>query len=242
MRAEIAKLRLLPLPRWTVVAVLTGVVLTGLLLDVFPREDGAGFIGLMSSVADLLMEIAAIVLGAWAATLEFNSGTLQRTLTAQADRSRVLIAKLTVLLLTVTLLGLAVAAAGGGLVDLATHQHGIDVDRGDLARAMFANVPGPIFAAAVAFGLGLLTRSLGGALTVALTFVFVLTGILGFLPAVNRLMYTKFEGDLTSRLADDVVAGGPEVHSLPVALLGVVVWAAALLVPGWARFLRSDLK
>jgi ABC-2 type transport system permease protein len=242
MKAEIAKLRLLPLPRWTAVAVIAGVVLTGLLLDVFPRQEGAAFISVMSTVSSLLMEIAAIVLGAWAATLEFNSGTLQRTLTAQADRSRVLIAKLTVLLLAITILGLAIAAAAGGLVDLATHQHGIEVDRGDLARALFANVPGPIFAAAVSFGLGLLTRSLGGAITVALTFIFVLTGILGFLPSVNRLMYTKFEGDLTSRLAGEVVAGGPEVHSLPVALLGVVAWALVLLVPGWIRFLRSDLK
>ena len=241
MNAELTKLRLLPLPRWTAVTVLAGVVITGAILDIFPREDDAGFISVMSTVASLLMEIAGIVLGAWAATLEFNSGTLQRTLTAQADRTRVLAAKLGVLVLTVAALGIAVAVTGAGLVDVATTQNGIDLDLGDLARVMFANVPAAVAVAVVAFGLGLLTRSLGGAITVALTFVFVLAGVLSFLPALNRLMYATFEGDMTSRLAGEVVPG-VEVHSLPVAVLGVIAWALVILVPGWLRFLRADLK
>ncbi|WP_029431734.1 ABC transporter permease [Blastococcus sp. URHD0036] len=241
MNAELLKLRLLALPRWTAIAVLGGVVVTGAMLDVFPRDDGAAFIGVMGTVTSLLTEIAAIVLGAWAATLEFNSGALQRTLTAQADRSRVLLAKLGVLVLAVAALAIAAAAAAGGLVDVVTRQQGIDLDRGELARTLFANVPAAITVTVVAFGLGLLTRSIGGAITVALTFVLVLPGLLVFLPAVNRLVYATFEGDMTSRLAGDV-APGVEVHSLPVAVLGVVVWAVVLLVPGWLRFLRDDLK
>jgi ABC-type transport system involved in multi-copper enzyme maturation permease subunit len=235
------KLRLLALPRWTAVAVLGGVVVTGAMLDVFPRDDGAAFIGVMSNVASALTEIAAIVLGAWAATLEFGSGTLQRTLTAQADRTRVLVAKLGVLVLAVAALAIAAAAAGGGLIDIVTRQQGIDVDRGDLAQAMFGNVPAAITVSVVAFGLGLLTRSIGGAITVALTVVLVLPGILLILPDVNRFMYATFEGDMTSRLTGNV-APGADVHSLPVAVLGVVVWALVLLVPGWLRFLRDDLK
>lgn len=241
MTAELLKLRLLALPRWTAVAVLAGVVVTGAMLDVFPRDDGAAFIGVMSSVASLLTEVAAIVLGAWAATLEFGSGTLQRTLTAQADRTRVLLAKLGVLVLAVAALAIAAAAAGGGLVDVVTRQQGIDLDRGDLAQAMFANVPAAIAVAVLSFGLGLLARSLSGAITVTLTFVLVLPGILSLLPDVNRFMYATFEGDMTNRLAGGVPPGA-EVHSLPVAVLGVVVWAAVLLVPGWLRFLRDDLR
>ena len=235
------KLRLLALPRWTAVAVLGGVVVVGTLLDVFPQDDGADFIRLMGTATFLLPEIAAIVLGAWAATLEFGSGTLQRTLTAQADRSRVLLAKLGVLVLAVAALALAAALAGGGLVDLVTRQQGVDLDRGDLVRAMLANVPAAIAVSVVAFGLGLLTRSIGGAITVTLTFVLVLPGILVILPDVNRFMYATFEGDMISRLAGDV-APGADVHSLPVAVLGIVAWALVLLVPGWLRFLRDDLK
>lgn len=241
MNAELTKLRLLPLPRWTAVVVLAGVVITGAILDIFPPDDGADFTSVMSTVANLLMDISAIVLGAWAATLEFNSGTLQRTLTAQADRSRVLAAKLGVLVLAVAALGIAVAVTGAGLVDVATTQNGIDLDRGDLARAMFANVPAAVAVAVVSFGLGLLTRSLGGAITLALTFIFVLTGLLSFLPRVGRFMYTTFEGDMTSRLAGQVVPGA-EAYSLPVAVLGVIAWAVVFLIPGWLRFLRADLK
>ena len=54
-------------------------------------------------------------------------------------------------------------------------------------------------------------------------------------------MYATFEGDMTSRLAGEAVPGA-DVHSLPVAVLGVLVWAVVLLVPGWLRFLRADLK
>ncbi len=241
MNAEFLKLRLLSLPRWTAVAVLAGVVVTGAMLDVFPRDDGAGFISVMSTVTSLLTEVAAIVLGSWAATLEFGSGTLQRTLTAQADRTRVLLAKLTVLVLAVAALALAAAAAAGGLVDVVTRQQGIDLDRGDLAQVLLANVPAAITVSVIAFGLGLLTRSIGGALTVTLTFVLVLPGILVLVPDVSRYVYATFEGDMTTRLAGDV-APGAEVHSLPVAVLGVLVWAVVLLVPGWLRFLRDDLK
>jgi ABC-2 type transport system permease protein len=241
VNAELLKLRLLALPRWTAVAVLGGVVVTGAMLDVFPRDDGAAAIGVMSTVTSLLTEIAAIVLGAWAATLEFGSGTLQRTLTAQADRNRVLVAKLGVLVLAVAALAIAAAAAGGGLVDVVTRQQGIDLDRGGLAQTMFANVPAAIVVAVVSFGLGLLTRSIGGAITVALTFVLVLPGILTFLPDVNRFVYASFEGDMTSRLAGEIPPG-VDIHSLPVAVLGVLVWAVVLLVPGWLRFRRDDLK
>jgi ABC-type transport system involved in multi-copper enzyme maturation permease subunit len=241
VNAELTKLRLLALPRWTAVAVLGGVVVVGALLDVFPRDDGAGFIDLMNTTTFLLGEIAAIVLGAWAATLEFGSGTLQRTLTAQADRTRVLAAKLAVLVLAVAALALAAAAAGGGVVDLVTRQQGIDLDRGDLAQVMLANVPATIAVSVVAFGLGLLTRSIGGAIAVTLTFVAVLPGILVILPDVNQFMYATFSDDMVSHLADDVTPGA-DVHSLPVAVLGVLAWALVLLVPGWVRFLRDDLK
>jgi ABC-type transport system involved in multi-copper enzyme maturation permease subunit len=241
VNAEIMKLRLLALPRWTAVIVLGGVVLVGALLDAFPRDDGDDFLNLMSTATFLLGEIAAIVLGAWAATLEFGSGTLQRTLTAQADRSRVLLAKLGVVVLAAGALALAAALAGGGLVDLVARQQGVDIDGGDVLQTMLANVPAAVAVAVVAFGLGLLTRSIGGAITVTLTFVLVLPGILVILPDVNRFMYASFEGDMISRLAGDV-APGADVHSLPVAVLGVVVWALVLLVPGWLRFGRDDLK
>ena len=241
MNAELLKMRLMALPRWTVVALLLAVVATGVLLDIFPRDDAEGFLGVMSTVARDATEIAAILLGAWAATVEFSAGTLQRTLTAQADRSRVLVAKLVVLVLAVAALGLAVAAAGAGLVEVAASQNGVDLDEGEVARVMFAGVPAPIAVAVIAFGLGLLTRSLGGAITLTLAFIFVLSGFMGLLPSLERIMYSTFESELTAHLAGQVDPGA-DVHPLPVAALGVVVWAVVLLVPGWFRFLLDDLK
>ena len=58
----------------------------------------------------------------------------------------------------------------------------MDLERSDVARVMLANVPGSIAVAIVSFGLGLLIRSLGSAITVAPTFVFVLAGVFSPLP------------------------------------------------------------
>lgn len=241
MNAELLKFRLMALPRWSALAAFGVVLLTGALLAIFPRADGAAFIGVMDLVTDYFVELVAIVIGAWAATLEFSSGTLQRTLTAQADRTRVLAAKLAVVVGAVALLGLAAAFAGGGLVDLAAHQNGVPLDRGDLARALLSTIPGAVTSAVIGFGLGLLTRSVGGAVTVALMFIYVLAGVLSFVPRVNDLMYSKFETDLGTRIAGSVPADA-DIHSLPVALLGVLAWAALLIIPGWILFQRADLK
>ena len=68
-----------------------------------------------------------MVIGVWLSTLDFTAGTTQRTLTAEPRRDRVPMGKLAVCLLAGAGIGLWVAAAGGGLTQLAANHAGVDV-------------------------------------------------------------------------------------------------------------------
>ena len=115
MRAEIAKLRYLPLPRWTAAALAAATLITGLALLIVGPTDPAKYIAVPNTAINTVVSLATLVFGVWLATLEFGSGTLQRTLTAEPDRNRVLAAKLIVTLGAAAVAALAAAGAGGGI-------------------------------------------------------------------------------------------------------------------------------
>jgi ABC-2 type transport system permease protein len=150
------------------------------------------------------------------AALEFGSGTLQRTLTAEPDRNRVLAAKISLVLVAAVVVGAAAAATVGGLTHLAIIRAGTPIAAGDLARAVFAVVPAAMFAAAIGFGFGLLARSMGGGITIALAFLYVISGVLSFVPGLKTVAYGQASSDLVS--------------------------AIVIVVPGWVLFLRADQK
>ena len=238
MSAEIAKIRYLPLPRWITAVVLAAAVLAGGLLAVFPPRRVDSYIDIPSTAVLLVYTIGAIILGAWVATLEFGSGTLQRTLTAESDRNRVLGAKAAVLLVAAAAVGIAGAAAGGGLSHLASVHDGVKVDQGELAKAMFSILPSGMAAALVGFGFGLLTRSFGGGLSIAIAFVLVGDQLLNFIPGIKDYSFGQVTGDLANGIAQT----GEVKHSVGVALIATVVWAIAIITPGWLYFARGDLK
>lgn len=238
LRAEIAKTRYLPLPRWTISAVLAAAVITGAALIVFqPRRPGS-YIDISSTALNQVLDIAVMVFGVWVAALEFGSGTLQRTLTAEPDRNRVLTSKLIVVLLGAAILGAAAAATVGGLTHLAIIRAGAPVGAGDLARAVFAAVPDAIVAAAIGFGFGLLARSMGGGITFSLAFLYVVSGVLSFVPGLKNVSYGQASSDLVSGISNR----GQTTHNVGIALLIVIVWAVIIVVPGWLLFLRADQK
>ena len=124
LRAEIAKARYLPLPRWTVAAVLAAAVITGAALIVFQPSSPGSYLDISSTALNEVLDIAAMVFGVWVAALEFGSGTLQRTLTAEPDRNRVLTSKISVVLIGAAVVGGAAAATVGGLTHLAVIRAG----------------------------------------------------------------------------------------------------------------------
>ncbi len=238
LRAEIAKTRYLPLPRLTATAVMSAAVITGAALIVFRPRNPQNYISISSTAVIQVLDIAVMVFGVWVAALEYGSGTLQRTLTAEPDRNRVLVSKLVVVLIGSAVLGAAAAATVGGLTHLAIVRTNAPIGAGDLARAVFAAVPDGIFAAAIGFGFGLLARSMGGGITFGLVFLFVLSGVLSFIPGVKSISYGQASSDLTSGIARQ----GDTVHGVGIALLIMFVWSIVVVAPGWFTFLRADLK
>jgi ABC-2 type transport system permease protein len=130
------------------------------------------------------------------------------------------------------------AATVGGLTHLAIVRTNAPVSAGELARAVFAAVPDGVLAAAIGFGFGLLARSMGGGITFGLVFLFVLSGVLSFIPGIKNLSYGQASSDLTSGIANQ----GETVHGVGIALLIMLVWAIIVVAPGWVAFQRSDLK
>lgn len=237
MSGEIAKLRYLALPRWTAGSVLAIALLVGAALLVFPPSKTDDFTGIPAFAVGTVFGIAAIVFAVWVASIEFGAGTLQRTLTAEPNRHRVLGFKLTGALVGTAIVGLAAAAASAGLADIAASNAGVDLDKGDLARRVFSQVPSGLAYAGVGFGFGLLTRSMGGGITLALALAFILDGILGFVPGLENIGFGRLTHDLTGGLAGDEAQTG-----MGLALLGSLAWVVVVLIPGWLRFVRGDLK
>ena len=236
--AEIAKVRYLPLPRWVALFVLAAAVITGAALIVITPKSPDSYISIPSVTVDQVVAIAATVFGVWVAALEFSSGTMQRTLTAEPDRNRVLLSKLGVALVASAVVGAAAAATAGGLSNIAIIRAGSSADVGDLARSIFSIVPDGIISAAVGFGFGLLARSLGGGITLALAFLYVVSGVLAFIPGLKDISFTQASSDLTTSLS----GSGDAVHNGWIALLIVLCWLAAILVPAWVMFQRADMK
>ncbi len=79
---------------------------------------------------------------------------------------------------------------------------------------------------------------MGGGITLALALAFIADGIIGFIPGFENIGFGRLTHDLTSGLSGQ----GDTANGLGAALLGTVVWVAIVMVPGWLRFTRGDLK
>jgi ABC-2 type transport system permease protein len=238
MSAEIAKLRYLQFPRVTLAAVVGVTLLIGALLLVLEPESADSYQAIPAVAVGIAFQIGAIVFGVWVGTLEFASGTIQRTLTADPVRGRVLRDKLILVIVAVAITGLAVAAISVGLSDLAARRADVPFSHGDGAGSLLSIIPSGIAGAVVGFGLGLLTRSMGGGITATFALVFVLDGAIGMLPAVGDWTF----GELTTDLQHHLEGERETNHGPALAALGTLAWCVALTLPGWLSFTRGDLK
>ena len=239
MRVEFVKLWYIPLPRWIFAAVLVASIGVGGALIIWSPDSADSYRSVVSVVVSLVATFGATVLGVWSSTLEFSAGTLQRTLTAESDRNRVLFRKLVVLLVATVGLAVVGAATAGGLTDYATSRAGVFIDSGHLARLLFGGVFDVLAAAVVGFGFGLITRSIGGGITFALAFTWVVNGALGIVPGIDRITFSTLAADMNTHITGDT---GETKNTLAVAIIGVIAWLLVIVVPGWLRFTRGDLK
>lgn len=197
MSGEVAKLRYLALPRWTAGGVLAVALLVGAGLFIFQPAKIDRYAAIPGFALSAAFSVAAIVFAVWIVTVEFSSGTLQRTLTAEPNRHRVLGSKLIAALVATGLVGLAAAATSSGLSILAASRAGLDLDKGHLARELFSQIPTAVVYAGIGFGFGLLARSMGGGVTLALGLVFVFEGMFGFIPGFQDYTFGRLIQDLS---------------------------------------------
>jgi ABC-type transport system involved in multi-copper enzyme maturation permease subunit len=68
--------------------------------------------------------------------------------------------------------------------------------------------------------------------------VLAFDGAVSFIPPLRHLTY----GQLTAGMTDRIGGFGSPHNGLGVGIIGTVIWCLILVVPGWLRFLRGDLK
>ena len=194
-------------------------------------------------------QVAALVLGALAATAEYATGTIHPTLMANPRRPIVLAAKATVvtgLVLGAGLLGVLGSVLAGRFLlpgNGFTPAHGyplLSLADGPTLRAAAGTVLYLALIALFALGAGLALRDTATTLTTVLALLFVAPMVAPFLsdPAWQRHLAQVVP---TAGLAVQTTKRLAELPIAPWAGLGVLAaWAAAALVAGTARFLLRD--
>lgn len=241
MRSELLKVRSMPTPRWTLIALL-GCLVLGIGCSV------AWGVGEDAVVLDLAVGlptfVGSLVFGVWMAGVEFGQDTLRRTLAADPGRLRLVLSKLAVALIVIAVTTVGLMAVGGALFELAGLSHSYSIDLEQAARMTASTLISNLIVAVIGMGLTLLTRSMAGGLTITLVFFFVLDTAFSFAPKVGEYSLGTVTGDLDSAIrgTDEVAFGGSTTHEPAIAALLTVAWLAILFGAGILRTLRSDVK
>lgn len=231
MTVELLKLRTLPTPRWTIIGALAVLVLA-IVIAVFAGvgEDAATALG-----ADLPTVVAAVIIGVWIVGVEYGQRAMHRTLTADPRRGRVFASKLAAALLVAALLTVVVYAIAAIAFPPIASAHNEDLAAGDVLRMGLAALTSNLPAAAIGVGVGFITRSMAGGITIAMVFLFVIDAAASAIPHVGDYTFSAASFDVWQAIAGE---GGD--HNLVRAIAMLAVWVAAFLAAGYARFTRSD--
>jgi len=240
MQAELLKIRSMPTPLWCGAAVLVAFVIGLAVTFVW----GAGRDLDSTALIAFPTAIAAIVIGVWVFGVEYGQNTMRRTLTADPDRRRLILAKLVTVLLVVAAVTVALYLLALPLYGLANSGHDFAFDTGDLLREAAGAVFNNLIYALVGAAFAMITASMAGGMTAALVFIFVLDGMLSLVPKVGDFTFGLAVADVGRWISGSAVEGlnAGAGHSTPVAALIVAGWLAVLLALGVNRLLSSDVK
>ena len=232
MRAELLKMRTLPTPRWTAIGALATLALTIIIcvLTGVGEEEVSTGLG-----ADLPSAVAAIILGVWIVGVDYGQGTMRRTLTAEPRRGRVIGAKLAVALLAALVLTVVIYAIAAATLPAIASAHSESLSVPDVARMGLAAIIGNLPAAAFGVGVGFITRSMAGGITIALVFSFVVDSALSAIPHVGDYTFQSASFDIW-----EAITGADGDHNILRAAVVLAAWTAAFVGAGAVRFLRSD--
>jgi ABC-2 type transport system permease protein len=242
MTAELRKLLALPTPRWTLVATVAGVVIAALVAALAGPGKGEDMLPIQLGVG-LATSVGAIVLGAWMMGVEYGQKTLRRALSAHPSRARLLLAKLAVVLGTVTVVTVVLSVVSAPVFSAIASAHGESMPVRESLEYGLAAVFNNLVYATVAFALALLTRSMAGGMALALVFAFVIDGLLSAIPVVGDYALSAAVLELMSAISGAKLDGISDSDPNIVRALGVtIVWLAALVGVSSMRFTRSDIE
>jgi len=237
--AELLKVRSMPAPRLALIITLALIVIGAVIVAVIAPEGGAAtaYYEVPDLVAQIVVGIGAIVLGAWMFGLEFASKTLRLAATVQPSRPRLVLVKLAsaalllfaylFVVMAITLLIEALMASVGAVAFPFGQQ---------LDSALSSGVEALLWGV-FAFGLALLFRSYTAGLVAALVLALGVDAGLQLIPTVGKYSL----GSATSSVGD-AITGDAATLALGIALLAVVAWLAVVIGAGAARFITRDLK
>ena len=242
MRAEFAKVRSMPTPRWCLFAVFLCFCL-GLVVTVIwgPGEDAAA----PDVAVGFSTAIASIVFGVWIVGVEYGQNTIRRTLTADPRRGRLVISKIIVAAVWVTAVTVFLHLVALPAFNLAASGHDTSVPTELLARYGLASLLNNLVYMLIGVAFALITASMAGGMTLSLVFIFVIDSIFPVIPEVGDYSFGLALTDVLDAIRGidtEVFGDSGSTHSTPLASLIVAAWTIGLLMIGIVRFKRSDVK
>ena len=241
LRTELLKLRttktVLGLVAAMVGLVLVAVILHALGLPLARVSTSTGQLMVLLEGGATIGVLFAGLLGALSLTGEFRHGTIRPTFLAMPQRGRVLAAKAVTSVVVGAALGLMAAgvAAAVGSAAMAGRGAAIHLGSNDYTRLLLGGAAGAALMAAIGLGVGALVRNQVAAVVGMFVWLLFVENILAdSVPSVSRYM----PGALARALAGN---RSGQLHSVPLALLLLVAYAAAIAVTGWRTTLRRDV-
>jgi ABC-2 type transport system permease protein len=200
-------------------------------LDLSPVDPSATGDNL-SSV--FFVPVFAIIFGILASAGEYRHGTISQTLLVTPSREKLVGAKV----ISAAIVGVALWAAAAALALLVCviwfAARGISFDGGDAASTLLPAAAAAAMWAALGIGLGFILPSQVGAIVTLFAWLFVVESIIeGLLPGVHHFM--------PGGLLNDLLHGGDEHFSRPVAGLLTLAYVAGFAVVGTALAQRRDV-
>jgi len=241
MKAEFLKIRSMPTPVWTAVAMLI-CFLGGAAATI---AWGVGDEDIVLDVAiGLPTMIGSLVLGSWLAGVEFGQNTLRRVLSADPRRIRLVLVKLAVLLLVVLTATTLLMAAGYLIYSVTGSGHATRMDAGVAARIWGAALVTNITYAVAGFSLTLLTRSMAGGMAFTFAFFFVLDGMLSMIPKLGdfTIGIALSDVDLAIRGQSDGIFGSTATNDAWIASIVLAGWLVAFAVLGVMQMVRTEVR
>lgn len=232
LRSELRKLTTtrMPLAFLGVIIVLAGITAAAVVWG----TDMDGSKTFISTAADQqsLMAFAgnafmgAALFGAVATAREFGHATIVPTLLVSPRRTRTMSAQATAVMLAGALLSIigALAVIGTVALGLQFTDYTFMVSAGGVVRIVAASALTGAVGGALGAGVGWLVRNAGGAVT-------VVVGLLFISPPLIVQLTPDAASWVPSALAW-VISGVSAEQSVPMALLGVVLWAAVPVLVG----------